>query len=198
MKRAKNILYICLLTSFTAFSQTNHTIFTSGMSWSPSDITISLGDTVTWINALGNGWHNVNGSKTTFPNNPEGFENSGGVEWTFEHVFTISGNYDFQCDPHASMGMTGTISVLNSTSTQEYSSINSSTLFPNPFQNEISIKDCEGTKLVMYNLTGKLEITEFINNNNYTITPKELPKGIYLYEVVKDNKKYLTGKIVKN
>jgi hypothetical protein len=59
------------------------------------------------------GAHNVDGTTTTYPNNPESFSSGGtdNSDWTLVHVFTIEGNYDYECTPHASMGMVGTITV---------------------------------------------------------------------------------------
>jgi predicted extracellular nuclease len=67
------------------------------------------GDTVVWT--VTSGSHNVNGSTTTFPNNPASFgPNAVGSSWTFSHTFTVAGTYNYQCDPHAP-AMAGTITV---------------------------------------------------------------------------------------
>ena len=80
--------------------------------FTPKDITIDVGETVRWVNK--GGTHNVNGTQATFPNNPESFGN--GAEsseaWTYNFKFTKVGKYDYQCDPHAAHGMTGTVTVL--------------------------------------------------------------------------------------
>ena len=102
-------LNVYISTDYITATPTNYTISTAGTSWSSPNITINVGDTVTWINTSGS--HNVNGTTTTFPNNPQSFGNSVGSGWTYQFVFTVAGNYDFQCDPHASFGMTGTITV---------------------------------------------------------------------------------------
>jgi hypothetical protein len=59
------------------------------------------------------GTHNVNGTLATFPNNPVGFGNgaTAGGTWTYSFVFTTLGQYAYQCDPHAAMGMVGTVTV---------------------------------------------------------------------------------------
>ena len=62
-------------------AQINHIVNTVGNTFSPSNISISLGDTVTWIN--GGGFHNVNATLATYPNNPEGFGNNVSSGWTF-------------------------------------------------------------------------------------------------------------------
>jgi predicted lipoprotein with Yx(FWY)xxD motif/plastocyanin len=92
-----------------AASQTSHAVSVSSNVFTPDDITINVGDTVIWTNSQGN--HNVNGTQSKFPSNPESFGNDVGAGWVFSHVFTIAGNYDYQCDPHASFGMTGKVKV---------------------------------------------------------------------------------------
>ena len=77
--------------------------------FSPSSLVISVGDTVEWTNP--SGFHNVNGTIATFPSNPEGFGNNVSNSWNFSYVFNTAGNYNYQCDVHASSGMTGTITV---------------------------------------------------------------------------------------
>ena len=108
MKFKESIIIILILVS-SNINGNNHIINTVGTSFSPSFIQISIGDTVTFINT--GGIHNVNGNQSTFPLNPESFGNSVGSGWTYTHVFTLSGFYTYQCDPHVSMGMTGQISV---------------------------------------------------------------------------------------
>jgi plastocyanin len=88
----------------------NYLVETVGSTgFSPGSLNISVGDTVTFVNTGGN--HNVNGTTNTFPGNPESFGNAVGAGWTFQHVFQTPGSYDYQCDPHAGMGMTGSIIV---------------------------------------------------------------------------------------
>ncbi|MEM9823755.1 MAG: lamin tail domain-containing protein [Bacteroidota bacterium] len=84
----------------------------SNFLFDPSNITIFVGQTVEWTNTEGN--HNVNGSQTTFPTNPESFF-SGPVTpapWTFSYTFNTVGNYNYQCDQHVGLGMVGTVTVL--------------------------------------------------------------------------------------
>ena len=79
------------------------------MDFSPADISIAVGDVVEWVWV--SGFHNVNGSQETYPNNPESFQSELGSDLTFSHTFNVAGAYDYQCDPHADMGMVGTITV---------------------------------------------------------------------------------------
>jgi plastocyanin len=79
--------------------------------FTPKDITIDVGQTVRWVNT--GGTHNINGSQATFPANPESFGNGApsGDAWTYDFTFNTAGFYNYQCDPHASLGMMGTVTV---------------------------------------------------------------------------------------
>ena len=94
----------------TPVTHKNHTVSTSGMTFSPDNISINKGDTITFVNTGGN--HNVNGNKTTYPGNPESFGNSVGSGWSYSYVFETPGEYQYQCDPHAP-SMAGSISVAD-------------------------------------------------------------------------------------
>ncbi len=106
-----------LLSSTMLFGQSLHVIEVRDFQFDPDELEITAGDTVEWINEQG--FHNVNGTQTTFPSNPESFGNSTGNGWTYQYVFTAAGTYDFQCDPHATAGMNGSITVLENSGTEE-------------------------------------------------------------------------------
>ncbi|MDP2335495.1 MAG: plastocyanin/azurin family copper-binding protein [Bacteroidota bacterium] len=89
--------------------QTSHNVSVADFAFSPKELTITAGDEVVWKNNGGS--HNVNGSKSDFPSNPVSFGNNVGSGWTFSFVFNTAGTYDYQCDPHAGMGMVGKIVV---------------------------------------------------------------------------------------
>jgi len=93
-------------------SNADYLITLNGTSFSPNDLTVYIGETVQWKNT--GGTHNVNGSLTTFPNNPEGFYSGDASDenWTYEFTFNKTGEYNYQCDPHADLGMKGKITVI--------------------------------------------------------------------------------------
>lgn len=80
--------------------------------FTPADITVNVGDKVTWLNA--GGFHNINGTQDAYPDNPASFGNGdpSADAWTFEHTFTVPGLYDYRCDPHVNFGMVGTVTVM--------------------------------------------------------------------------------------
>ncbi len=89
----------------------DHIVEVSSNVFTPADITIQVDESVRWINT--GGFHNVNGSTNTYPDNPEGFDNGPASDeaWIFDFTFTIPGVYDYQCDPHVGLGMVGTVTV---------------------------------------------------------------------------------------
>lgn len=88
-----------------------HTIQVTDFMFNPNHLEIYVGDQIEWLNTKGT--HNVNGSQVTFPANPESFLSGSPLpaNWSFIHQFKKEGNYTYQCDPHASSGMSGTIRV---------------------------------------------------------------------------------------
>jgi plastocyanin len=80
----------------------------SGTSFSPSNVTIAVGETVRWV--VGNGSHTVTPDN---PGQPGVWSGTGllGAGQQFEFTFTTAGEYDYHCIPHESLGMTGTITV---------------------------------------------------------------------------------------
>jgi len=71
------------------------TVEVSSNVFTPADITIFVGQTVEWNNV--GGFHNVNGTLATYPNNPEGFGNGGPSTdlWSYSFTFTEVGVYDY-------------------------------------------------------------------------------------------------------
>ena len=117
----KNILFfLSIFISSFSFSQTSHMVLVGGSGdiFTPSTLTVNVGDTVNFHNI--GGYHNVNGTQATYPSNPASFEGPAiGVPWSsnwwMSVVFTLPGTYDYQCDPHVPMGMFGQIIVQSQT-----------------------------------------------------------------------------------
>ena len=110
------LLFSLLVTMQVPLSaQKSHAVGVTRGTFTPDILIITAGDTVIWTNTEGK--HNVNGTRATFPSNPESFGNEVGPPgWVFSHVFTKTGVYDYHCDPHAEFGMVGKVIVLERTS----------------------------------------------------------------------------------
>ncbi|MEE9438117.1 MAG: lamin tail domain-containing protein [Saprospiraceae bacterium] len=89
----------------------DHVVEVSTNVFTPADITIQMGESVRWVNT--DGFHNINGTSSTYPNNPVGFGNgsASSTAWTYDFTFEIAGVHNYQCDPHVDLGMTGTVTV---------------------------------------------------------------------------------------
>jgi plastocyanin len=109
-------------------AQTSTSVSVTNYKFTPAEVTINVGDKVVWTNTQGN--HNVNGTKSAFPSNPESFGNNLGSGWTYEYTFNTAGTYDYQCDPHAGMGMVGKV-IVKAKSTGPYTlTVNFSSMTP--------------------------------------------------------------------
>jgi plastocyanin len=109
---------LILLFNSWAFSQNLHIVEVRNDQFDPAELVINTGDTVEWRNVQG--FHNVNGTQTTYASNPESFGNEPGENWTFRHIFTLPGSYDYQCDPHAALGMVGNIIVQEGNGVEDF------------------------------------------------------------------------------
>ena len=101
-----------------AASGANHVIVTVGNSFSPVNLTIEAGDTVTWRNS-GLGFHNVDADDGSFTcaNGCDGEGGNGSPAsnlWQFTRRFDTPGNVGYHCDVHLGVGMAGNITVTPS------------------------------------------------------------------------------------
>ena len=121
------LLPLFLLLGFTTSAQTTHQVLVANMSYTPSELTIEVGDQVTFI--LEGGMHDVNFNISVLTGEP--FDNP--VEITSLPMqsepgemgtitFDVPGTYNYDCSMygHASMGMVGSI-IVEETAAQSLS-----------------------------------------------------------------------------
>ena len=80
---------------------------TDNMEFDPDEITIYVGDTITWTN---NDGMSHTATSTSGPTSFDSGNIASGGNWSF--TFTEAGSYDYECDYHSSM--TGVITVIDS------------------------------------------------------------------------------------
>tara|TARA_B110000240_G_C13508427_1_gene457677 strand:- start:2789 stop:3289 length:501 start_codon:yes stop_codon:yes gene_type:complete len=109
-----SIFSIFVISSVDA--QVLHTVNSGNYYYTPTSLTITVGDTVKWIND--NGYHNVNFDINSISNssynNPVSFISSPTSNADmYTYVFTVPGTYQYDCSvgSHAANGMVGTIIV---------------------------------------------------------------------------------------
>lgn len=93
----------------------NHTVEVGLPFFNPRELTIQVGDTVTWTNK-GQSHHNVVADDGSF-RCAQGCDHLGGNgedtfgEWSFSLTFNESGRINYHCEPHADIGMRGVLIV---------------------------------------------------------------------------------------
>ncbi len=97
---------LIVLTSVAVGSAATFTVTTSGLQFSPINITINVGDTITWVNLNPN--HTVTGDAPSDPFCGPSLPPSGSCSVTFN----TAGFLRYHCAPHVAFGMTGTVTVV--------------------------------------------------------------------------------------
>jgi len=171
---------ILLLISFKSFSIV-HIIKQSGTTFSPSDLTVNVGDIVRW--EWSGGTHT-----TTSKVIPDGAAawNSPLTSATsfYEYTVTMAGKYDYVCIPHESIGMVGSFTAQPTTTVNANESIANLSLYPNPALSFININTSMKGEVVLSNILGE-KIKSFTlsdlpkNSDSYRVDLSDLTSGIY-------------------
>jgi plastocyanin len=200
--RIGHILVLVLIAgmSISVLGQTSHVVDVTNNIFTPDEITIMKGDTVIWTNLEGN--HNVNGSQTKFPENPESFKNDVGPGWVFSYVFTDTGTYDYQCDPHAQFGMTGKVMVEalpDITSVEDLDVTPTFEIYPNPAFSELTITSDFAIKSVsVINVMGAILMTQAgLSATEHMMTLEGISPGVYFLEVRTTGNKTQISRFIK-
>jgi len=196
MRKNKNLftaVLIILMLTGNSFAQATHEVTVTNFSFSPAELTISVGDAVKWINVLGN--HNVLADDGSFT--------SGSVApapWEYTHTFTTAGNNPYYCEPHGGpggSGMAGVIIVQNPSDVNDDGVIAGEfeleQNYPNPFNPSTrisyTIPSASLVNLKVYDAIGN-EITTLVNEEKqsgiYSVDfdATDLTGGIYFYQII--------------
>lgn len=198
------VIATTLFTVHFTSAQATFDVTASGMTFSPSSLTIEIGDSVHWTNASGT--HNVNGTTGTFASNPESFGNALGTGWVFKHKFTIAGTYSYRCDQHFSGGMTGTITVVDPTaSLPVISEISSSmSVYPIPATKELTVQIdlydqlSDDARIIIYDVAGKEVLKQPILSEKTKLNTSNLNGTMFILSIVNDNTTIDSRKITFN
>ena len=171
--------------------------------YSPQDLTIQVGDIVHWSNV--NGTHNVNGTQTTFPSNPESFT-SGSTQngsWTYDHTFMVPGVYDYHCDSqnHAATQF-GTIIVQGTTGIEQFTLPPALSIYPDPAGDElyVALNGCTGARSIQIRDTDGRMVREGMvaDARVNRIDLAGCPSGPYFIVVLgSEGRKPVIGRFVK-
>lgn len=182
-----NLLTLAILVSGSSFA-VNHLIEVEDFEFNPRNLMVSVGDTVTWF------WHD--GVHTTTSE----LIPAGAASWdspisstspSFSYVVSHPGTYTYFCQPHQSMGMTGSFTASGTTAVEE-SSISKPRFFVYQDAGDRSLlvrfessQNVPGTIRVM-DLSGRSVYTSAliqpVKGELIRIRLADLTEGIYLAE----------------
>lgn len=184
-----------------ALAQTSVSITASGTQFDPAQVTIQQGDTVYWYNVQGN--HSVNGSLSAYPDNPEPFGIATGIGWTYSHVFDIAGVYNYHCDPHVSIGMTGVVVVEVVTDVDDNLDMPTFEIFPVPASSVVTLRFSEATfstlrapEIILYDQLGREQSRAKLSSAEKTIDVSRYYPGLYFFQLVDEERVLRTEKLV--
>ena len=198
MKKFISMLSIALC-FFNYRAQTTHTVNAGSYYYTPTNLTVQVGDSVIWIND--GGLHDVNGninSITSQPfNNPVTFDspstNTAGAV-IFAYKFTVPGTYNYDCSvgSHAANGMVGSVIVTDPSTNINTASTNYS-IYPNPTSEFVYLSGInEDYKTTVYDITGKM----LLSTGEKKIDLSSYPNGLYILNI-RSNNSVNTHSIIK-
>jgi plastocyanin len=191
----KKIILSLLLTSFclNGFSKT-WTVLSSGMTFSPSTITINQGDSVKFtIDASHNA---VEVSQTVW--NANGTTSNSGFSIPFGGGTVLPsklavGTHYYVCTPHATLGMKGKIVVQAATELLVSKAENAFSVYPNPVANQLNVQlnfaVLTKVELSLFDIQGKLVTlllpsTPMVGSSTQSFAlPGKMVPGVYTIQL---------------
>ena len=198
--KTKILLSVYLFSISIAGFSTKWTIVNSGLTFSPSTISISYGDSI--IFSLASIHNALEVSETTWNADgntalPGGFALPYGGGLVLPAQLTVGTHY-YVCQPHASLGMKGTITVLSTTGVEDFQVATKFSVYPNPTSGLLSIKTEDnnpGSEYRIINLLGKQVTRGLLNSNTTQVDMNQFSPGIYFVELI--GKRNQSLKVIK-
>ncbi len=191
MKAVKITSIACLLLiAFKSFSAV-HVINQTDLTFSPSSLTVNVGDVVRWV--WSSGTHTT--SSRTIPAGAQVWDNPLTSSATsFEYTVTVAGNYSYACNIHESMGMVGSFTAITSTGIGMNDLSNAFSVYPNPAKSFINLKLGTGGEILLSDILGKsikkYQLDELPSSeDSYRLDLSDLVGGIYIISILPSNSK---------
>ena len=148
-------------------------------------LVIQLGDTVQWLPLdVPMMAHTI--TSTTIPAGAIAFDQvwNAPADTFFQYVPLVVGTYNFECTPHASMNMNGSIVVQAAAGITANQAQTNISVYPNPstgqFQFSIdNSKSAKSSKIEIFNAQGEKIYQSFFTNTSFGIDLSDQSKGIY-------------------
>ena len=194
MKNFTHLLSIAFISFFLIGIQPVHSavwvVEASNYAFTPDELSVvQVGDTIRWV------W--IEGVHTTTSSSVP----DGALEWdnlldldnpTFEYVVTVAGVYNYVCTPHVSLGMTGSFTVIGSSSAPELLAEPLLKASPNPFTTKVELSFSgeipSPERLDVYDITGRkmrsIPLTSDHALTSIQVPLEELPAGNYFFRLI--------------
>ena len=162
-----------------------------GFAYSPKSISVSVGDTIQWVGNFGT----LPLSSTAIPLGAAAWHNE--TTNPFSYVVTLPGTYQYQCDNHSSLGMTGSFEAVTTGIDSHQRSATPTAFqlaqnYPNPFNPTTLIRfdvpKPAHVTMKLYDVTGQ-EVMTLVEGNeqpgqySVTLDANDLASGVYLYRM---------------
>jgi len=191
-------LFTLFLALSVAANAATHNVTIGGNAFSPTPIpNVFVGDQITWT--LVNGTHNT--TSVIVP--------SGAATWasgtmtttsntTFSYTVTVAGSYIYGCTIHGVGSMGGGWSAAPVGINEPFVNL-ITTVYPNPFNDKVTIKYNGIESIEMFNVVGeKVKSVELSSvQTKAEIDFAGLPAGVYFYRTYREGTIVETRKIVK-
>ena len=117
----------------------------------------------------------------------------------YEYVVTQPGNYHYVCHPNNPHDEDGYIVVALNTSVPQADAVSSATLYPNPFSDQLTLEATGANSMTIHNLLGE-EVAAFTISPGRNVLRTDLatlPKGVYLFSILRNGVVTATKRLVK-
>ena len=169
---------------------------TTGGNIVTSPLTVQLGDTIQFLPLdPPTMMHTV--TSTTIPAGATAFDQMWQlpVDTFFQYVPAVTGVYNFECTPHASMNMIGSFTVVsNSVGLNELNEKTDINIYPNPVVNSINLTVAENLlfeNYFLHDFNGKIILSGKIKSNKTIVELNGICSGNYILSVGKKAKKII-------
>lgn len=195
MKSKITILLAMLLISINTFATQFNIGFggSIGMTYSPSVVHVTVGDTVNWMGSFDN--HPL--ASTSVPNGANSFS-YGGPNSSFSYVVNVIGTYNFHCTVHL---FTGQIIADEGTGISSITGENDISVYPTSTRNFLKINLPSSTKnlfVEVKNIVGQTAMkSQLASGIENTLDLSNLYNGIYFVAIRNDMDVVKVVRIVK-
>lgn len=193
--KSKLLLASLLFISTFSFATTFTIGFggTIGMAYDPNMLTVSVGDTVTWMGDFAT--HPL--QSTSVPAGANSFSNSSGS--TFSYAILFAGDYNFQCAIH---GFSGKVTATGGgTAVTSITKKDAIEIFPTVVKTFLKINIPAGSKILfaeVKNIVGQTAVkTNLANNSVNTIDMSSLYPGYYFVAIRDDEDVVKVVRVIK-